>query len=320
MPKISVIIPVYNVEKYLERCLESLINQTFKDWEAICINDGSTDNSSEILSKFKSLDNRFKIIDQPNQGLSIARNNGLNLIKGNYVYFLDSDDAICPQCLEICYNLINKYNAELICFDFIKNKNNSPIVSSNINYEQIKPLITDNPLEKLVIKNKYKIHFNVWTKLYKKEILKNIKFIEGINFEDYPYTVELLAQEPKTVIISEKLHFYTINTNSISHIKNNPKQIKDYFIGIEHLSKIFNNPKEKKHISFFKHRLIPNLLKQQLKRCIYANEDNRNEMMHEFRKELIYLNDNDLLSARGKNFIKYISYIRIIHKKGAYNA
>ena len=94
MPKISVIIPVYNVEKYLRECLDSLLNQTFKDIEIICVNDGSTDGSLNILNEYASKDSRFIIINQNNQGLSAARNNGLNVAKGDYVAFLDSDDYI----------------------------------------------------------------------------------------------------------------------------------------------------------------------------------------------------------------------------------
>ena len=89
MPKISIIIPIYNVEKYLRRCLDSVIQQTFTDFEIICINDGSPDNSLHILEDYASKDNRIKIITQKNQGLSIARNNGLKIAQGDYIYFLE---------------------------------------------------------------------------------------------------------------------------------------------------------------------------------------------------------------------------------------
>ena len=113
-PKISIIMPVYNVEQYLQRCLNSISAQTFSDWEAICVNDGSTDNCAEILNRQAQKDNRFKIVNQTNQSLSCARNNGLKLARGEYVYFLDSDDCIHPQCLEIAYNFAIKNHAELV--------------------------------------------------------------------------------------------------------------------------------------------------------------------------------------------------------------
>ena len=94
MPKFSIIIPVYNVEKYLVECLESIVNQSFKDFEVICVNDGSTDNSLEILQKYAENDERFKVLNQENQGQGIARNNALNIANGEYILFVDPDDFI----------------------------------------------------------------------------------------------------------------------------------------------------------------------------------------------------------------------------------
>ena len=106
MPKISVIIPVYNTGKYLAECLDSVINQTLADIEIICINDGSTDNSSEILDKYAEQDSRIKIINQKNSGVVIARNNAIKCAAGKYIYPLDSDDIIAKDCLEKLYNKI----------------------------------------------------------------------------------------------------------------------------------------------------------------------------------------------------------------------
>ena len=113
MPKISVIIPVYNVEKYLARCLDSVIAQTFSDIEIICINDGSTDNSAEILSEYAKKDKRIKIITQENSGLSIARNVGLEHISGQYVCFIDSDDWVDKNYLEVLFNLLSISGADI---------------------------------------------------------------------------------------------------------------------------------------------------------------------------------------------------------------
>ena len=106
MPKISVIIPVYNVEKYLARCLDSVIAQTFSDIEIICINDGSTDNAGQILSEYAKKDKRIKIITQENSGVVAARNNGIASSVGEYIYPLDGDDIIAPMTLEKLYNAI----------------------------------------------------------------------------------------------------------------------------------------------------------------------------------------------------------------------
>ena len=113
MISISIIIPVYNIEKYLKECLDSLNNQTFKDFEVICVNDGSKDNSLKILNEYAQKDSRFKIISQENEGSGSARNNGLSHAKGKYVQFLDGDDYFEPTMLETLYNLAEKNNADI---------------------------------------------------------------------------------------------------------------------------------------------------------------------------------------------------------------
>ena len=110
----SIIIPVYNVELYLKDCLDSVLNQSFADWEAICVNDGSTDGSVTILGKYAEKDSRFKIISQPNAGLSAARNTGINAAKGDYILFLNSDDWMELNALEVLSKNIN--GEDLLCF------------------------------------------------------------------------------------------------------------------------------------------------------------------------------------------------------------
>ena len=260
MPEISVIIPVYNVEKYLNECLDSVLAQTFKDFEVICVNDGSTDNSPEILRQYADKDQRVKIVTQSNQGLSMARNNGLKEACGRYVYFVDSDDAIHPQCLEIAYSLAEKQQADLVCFSYIKMKEKIPDTGA-FDISKLKSKTTCSPLQYCFGK-KYKIRFNVWTKFYRRKLLNGLEFIPKIHFEDYPHTFAVMARKPKTVIIDEPLYFYRINENSISHQKSSPQQIKDYHTGISSVYEIYKAPELKKEFAFLRRKLIPNLLKQ----------------------------------------------------------
>ena len=118
MPAISVIIPIYNVEKYLRRCLDSVKNQTFQDWEAICVNDGSPDNSATILEEYASHDARFKIVNKENGGLSDARNAGMAVATGEYILYLDSDDFIHPQTMEIAYALAMRDGTDIVSFTY----------------------------------------------------------------------------------------------------------------------------------------------------------------------------------------------------------
>ena len=115
--KVSVIIPVYNVEKYLRECLESVINQTLKDIEIICINDGSTDKSYEILKEYAKLDHRIRILNQSNMGQSAARNRGLEIAKGKYVYFMDSDDWLEKDALKCLTDISESKNLQILYFD-----------------------------------------------------------------------------------------------------------------------------------------------------------------------------------------------------------
>lgn len=125
MPKISVIVPIYNVERYLSECINSILRQTFSDFECILVNDGSTDICGEICNNYQKIDNRIQIIHQSNKGVSAARNIGINIAKGEYITFIDSDDIIHHSYLYYLYNTAKKYNTDLVqCFytQFTKNK------------------------------------------------------------------------------------------------------------------------------------------------------------------------------------------------------
>ena len=125
MPKVSIIVPVYNVGKYLSKCLDSLINQTLEDIEIICINDGSTDNSLDILKSYRTKDSRIKIIDKPNEGLSITRNLGIHSATGNYIGFIDSDDWIDLDFYEKLYSAITSNDVDIACATIIRKRENS---------------------------------------------------------------------------------------------------------------------------------------------------------------------------------------------------
>ncbi len=120
IPKVSIIIPVYNVEKYLKECLNSVVNQTLKEIEIICVDDGSTDNSLSILEEYAKKDNRINLLKQENSGAGAARNKGLDSARGEYIYFLDSDDFLELNAIEILYNQIAKNQADICFFKFYK--------------------------------------------------------------------------------------------------------------------------------------------------------------------------------------------------------
>ena len=207
--KVSVIIPVYNVEDYLEKCLDSIINQTLKDIEIICINDGSTDNSLEILEEYAEKDERIKIITK-NEGLGPARKTGLDIASGEYIYFVDSDDWVALNALETLYTNAKINNSDVVIFKFAfayKNKFEYPIILenylkkdtdvNNLNLNDIKPFIM----------NRY---FAVWFKIFKHELFNKYDdfYFEGVTYEDVPFHVQTLLRAEKISYCPETLYFY----------------------------------------------------------------------------------------------------------------
>jgi glycosyltransferase involved in cell wall biosynthesis len=311
MPKISIVIPVYKVEKYLSACLDSVLQQTFQDWEAICVNDGSPDNCGEILSEYAQKDHRIKVITQENQGLSMARNNGLKKANGKYILFFDSDDSIHPQLLEICAHFAEKENADMVSFNFQNHKKNDALFVPNYTLNEIKSILTDTPLYFQKKRHKHKITVNAWSKLYKKSLIQDLSFIPGITMEDYPHTYAVLAKHPKTVVLDIPLYYYRYNPQSISSIQIDPKNIQDYQTGLNFIIDVYNTAsKKEKH--FVLHELFPNILKQQLNKIVKSPKDKQPELYRAFSKELKDLNEKGWLKLWGHKIGRYLKYRKLI--------
>ena len=219
MIKLSIIVPVYNVAEYLERCLNSLINQTLNEIEIICVNDGSTDNSLCILEKFAGLDKRIKIINQKNKGLSGARNTGIKLVQGEYFGFLDSDDWVDLDYFEKLYKRAKNCDADISLGDFIRKGKFKHKIRLKLNKEE--EFVGDN--EKFYGSQFY--HFPcVWNKIYKTSKFNDLRFIEGIFFEDGPYTIQALNRANKVVTCCNTYLYYFVNPNSIVKTLNKKKE------------------------------------------------------------------------------------------------
>jgi len=246
---ISVIIPVYNVEKYITKCIDSVLAQTFKEFEIICINDGSKDNSGisckEYAVKYPDI---VKVIDhKSNKGLSAARNTGLKNAKYDYIYFLDSDDYIHPDLLKIAYNNITKYDADFVYFPYHEVSENQEIIHDNIDLDLASPIILEDPLKEFLDRN-IKMVNSVWTKLFKKSSLQKASFYEGIYFEDVLFNAIYMANSKKGVYLPCKLHYYLVNYSSISRSAFSLKKAEDYIIIIKELEKYFAKHKYKEQI------------------------------------------------------------------------
>lgn len=223
--KVSIILPVYNVEKYLEECMESAINQTLDSIEIIAVNDGSTDNSIDILKKYEEKYDFVKIVTQENKGLSGARNTGLREAKGEYVYFLDSDDYIELNSMEYCYNIAVENNLDIITFDAIsfadKDYTGKMLIE---NYKR------DNKLESKVMngqdfynyaKEKRGYNTPIWLNFYRREFLlsNKIEFYEGIIHEDELHTLKSYILANKIMYIPKAFFNRRVRANSIMTTK-----------------------------------------------------------------------------------------------------
>ncbi len=216
MFKVSVIIPIYNREKFLKKCIESVQTQTLKDIEIICVNDGSADNSLKIIKKYLEKDNRIKLINKKNEGLSAARNDGLEIAQGEYVSFVDSDDWIDSDFLEKLYSAAKKYDADIAVCGIKRIRNYK--WKYHLKFE--KEEFTDD------VNRKFKLcdvpeKCYVWNKIYKlSELRKNkILFEPGILYEDRCFTCEALVKLKRLVVIPDVYYNYWTNSNSIVKTK-----------------------------------------------------------------------------------------------------
>lgn len=217
MPKVSIIVPVYNVEKYLEKCLDSLINQTLKDIEIICVNDGSKDNSLNILEEYSKNDNRIIIINQYNAGVSVARNSGIDIAKGEYIGFVDSDDWVDLDFYEKLYNSAIKNDADIAVAGIIRTKKNKKTFILEYNDKEV----TNNIYRKIELCDIPECCFVV-NKIYKLDKLKNlnIKFETNRIYEDMVWTPQILYGMDKIVTVSDTYYYYWRHSNTLVKMSN----------------------------------------------------------------------------------------------------
>lgn len=300
MPKISIIVPVYNTEKYLEQCLESLINQTFREIEIIVVNDGSQDSSIEILNKYKEKDNRIVVLDLDNQGPSGARNSGLEETKGEFVMFVDSDDWIDLNTCEKVYHEAKLNSADTVLFSY-KGESSTGSVEKHLFscekkifdeeevYNELFCGVIGLTSEKLKKPEKLDILVSVWAKLYKTELIKdnNISYIDLklVPSECQLFNLEYLKHSKRAVYVNECLYHYRRN-NFTSFTKGYREDLfKKWLYWIDYVKKYLdeNFEKEKAYDAYYSRicfSIIPlsgnslkrkNLIKtyQELKKILY---------------------------------------------------
>ena len=239
---ISVIVPVYNVAKFLQYSLESLKNQTYPYWEAILVNDGSTDNSLEILQKYAAEDSRFKVIDKPNGGVASARNTGLNVASGDYIAFLDPDDMLCPQFLDIMLKAMLCSESDMV---WCKRKNCDENSGFEVlkRYEYCKTVRAGYALEYFLLHQKPRLPISLLGKLYKSSVLKNLRFNTDFQVlaEDFEFSLRAFELCGKTTCAQQKLVVYRQNSSSLTHKPLSFTAINDHILLLRYAVWHFRN-------------------------------------------------------------------------------
>ena len=314
MPQSSIIIPVYNTEQYLSNCLDSVLTQTFQDFEVICVDDGSPDNSLKILNQYALKDSRIKAVTQKNQGVSVARNTGLSYAKGNYITFLDSDDVVSPFFLEKLYNgLQQNLNADFSWCDF-----EETLTPLDQKYEKMESafLFCQAPFDHFVNRKKPRIGASSCAKLYKKETLQNIQFPKGLTVgEDLIFLYTLLLKSNAAVYVSEVLYFYRIRENSAMHKPITQKRLDDE---IEVTKRLFLLMQENKLNKTTK-KVFQKYLANRFFRCVFKmpkKEKDYSSFIQTYLPKLKKLKQDGVFETRFlslKNKIKY--YTALLKRK-----
>lgn len=232
--EVSVVVPIYNVEKYLRQCLESLVNQNFDDYEIILINDGATDNSMKIAQEFEDKYKNIKLISKKNAGLGAARNTGMKYVTGKYVLFVDSDDYVSPEYISELYNVINREDSDIVICSHEKiYENKTEIVNLEVDFNK-----AYEGIEVLGHLFSRKIRCYAWDKIYKTELFFNneVQYLEGRLYEDILATVKLISKSKKISYINKPLYKYRIREGNITSIKT-IKSIIDLNFSIEKVNK-----------------------------------------------------------------------------------
>lgn len=273
--KFSVIVPVYNVEKYITKCLESVKSQTLTDFECLVINDGTKDGSIEVAKNVTKDDQRFIYLDKENGGLSDARNLGLSKAKGEYVFFLDSDDFIDSNLLLDTYNMAKKYDSDIVLFDLYHEDENGNYSITKGGYKEVTSYKDDKEL--LFVVN------SANNKIYKRDLLKDKQFIKGMWYEDMASIPVWLCKANNVSYVNKPLYHYIQRGSSITH--STDERVFDIYKALDNIKKELGI--ESKDIS-----------KLYLKNCLMMTTlrikdmDDKEIRLNYYKKNMDLLDDN----------------------------
>lgn len=300
-PLISIIIPVFNVEKYIEKCVNSLLDQTYKNIEIILINDGSADNSGAVCESLAKNDSRIVVLHQNNSGVSAARNNGLDVMKGEFVTFVDSDDYVDSQFIECLYNALSINNADIATCGHYR-------VEFDGSLKKIYHL-SDNPEEIICMSGKDSI-INIFyekicsassgSKLYKRELFKNLRFPDYIMGEDTFVVYHTFKDSTLIAHTNKPLYYYVQHSDSVTNNKSNFFKFYDYVKLYDHIINSDASDRSSEYFRSLANRLIENnfWVYMKLRNCpnmFFSEKKHIEDNIKKYRK---YVINNPLAKPR----------------------
>jgi glycosyltransferase involved in cell wall biosynthesis len=220
-PLVSIIVPCYNVEKYLGRCINSILNQTYNNIEILLVDDGSTDNSGKIADELAKKDQRIKVIHKLNEGLGFARNSAINIVTGDFITTIDSDDIVSNNYIEKFLSLINKYNSDIAVSQFITFKEIIPFVRED--YYKEGALSPYEAVKTMFYQAKFDT--SAWAKLYKTSLFNGVRYSHTAISEDLETTYKLMLKSKKIAYTMEPTYFYYLRNDSMTGCQFNKKKL-----------------------------------------------------------------------------------------------
>lgn len=296
VPEISVIVPVYKVEKYIQKCVDSILAQTFSDFEVILVDDGSPDICGDICDDYAKKDERIKVIHKENGGLSDARNAGMKLVNGNYVIFIDSDDYIEKDMFEYMYNNIQQNDADMATCGIYE------VYSDRIeSQKQEKDFACTGEEAFRCILRGHTIRGEIWNKLIKKECVKDLEFPKGRIYEDIFYTVDLMQRVKKVAVGTEPKYYYLHREDSITGKAYRPQLfdiIEGYTKNYQVVKRVFPSLEREAECLWIWSRFI--VLDKMLLEDDYKKIDGFKELVSFIRRHIIYIVKNPYFLSKRK--------------------
>jgi len=295
---VSVIVPVYNVDRYLGRCIKSIMQQSYRNLEIILVDDGSTDNSGTICDTFKETDDRIIVIHKENGGLSDARNAGIKMFTGEYVTFIDSDDYVSPDMISLMLTVLKQSSCQIVQCEFVRGKDDTYKFTGNGKYKVYN--------KRNAFENR-DVHVCVCGKLYEKSLIKGRYFPIGKINEDEYYTYKCVYESNRTAIMPDALYYYFQRSNSIMHKKKTYLNM-DILDAFDERIKYFQDRKEERLVIISrKEKCIREaLLYARAKGCIDEKEK-REYLKKLFRVEYLKIKKENF-SMRERAFLKVYYY------------